>query len=239
MKRLPGFVVAIDGPAGSGKSTTARLVAAKLGFRHLDTGAMYRAVALKVVETGTSLRDRAALARVLRRTTVRVEWPQGRLSRPDDVCGRVLLDGHEVTQAIRRPEVSALVSDVAALPMVRRKMVREQRRAARGQRIVCEGRDIGSVVFPRAQLKVYLDCDIAERAKRREKELRELGARQAWRSVRQGLVRRDRIDSTRRMSPLKMARDALLVDTTDLTIEEQVGVVCDLALRRGAPVHNE
>lgn len=235
MKRSSGFIVAIDGPAGSGKTTTARLAAAKLGFRHLDTGAMYRAVTLKLIETETNPRKRAALARMLSRTAVRIEWQQGRRAGPSAGSGRVLLDGRDVTQAIRRPEVSALVSEVAAIPVVRRKMVREQRRAARGQDIVCEGRDIGSVVFPDAQLKVYLDCDLEERARRREKELSELGTRQARRSVRQGLARRDRIDSTRRMSPLKMADDAVLIDTTDLTIEEQVGVVCDLARRRGAP----
>lgn len=230
MSRSPGFIVAIDGPAGSGKSTTARLAAARLGFRHLDTGAMYRAVTLKVIETDTDSHSRRALSRMLAETKVRVEWRKSEAG-----TGRVLLDGRDVSKAIRAPEVSRWASVVSAVPLVRRMMVREQRRAVKGQNVVCEGRDIGSVVFPYAQLKVYLDCDIAVRARRREKELQELGTRQSYRSVRCGLVRRDRIDSTRRMSPLKRVNDAVLIDTTDLTIEEQVGIVCDLAWRRGAP----
>jgi len=147
---------------------------------------------------------------------------------------RVWLDGRDVSEAIRTPRVSGLVSQVSAIPVVRRRMVKEQRRAAQGQNVVCEGRDIGSVVFPGAGLKLYLDCDLKERAKRRELELKEQGTRQARRQVRANLARRDRVDSSRRMSPLKRVKDAVVIDTTDLTIAEQVGIVCDLARRRGA-----
>ncbi len=259
MRRIRGFVLAIDGPAGSGKSTTARLCAERLGLRHLDTGAMYRAVTLKVLGTkgsrdqGIKWLDRAqteaeihhkdtktqrgptrneeraqaggaidqrALARLLRRTSVSVIWSRRGM--------RVLLDGRDVSEEIRSPDVSGFVSEVSAIPMVRRKMVAEQRRVAAGQAIVCEGRDIGSVVFPYADLKIFLECDTEERARRRQLELSGQGARASRRAVRDNLVKRDRIDSGREVSPLRRMPDAVLLDTTHLTIEEQVDIVCDL-----------
>ncbi len=224
--RQRGFVLAIDGPAGSGKSTTARLCARELGFHHLDTGAMYRAVTLAVLEAGVRPSDRHGLRRVLAALRLAVEWDRGRL--------RVRLGSRDVTRAIRAPRVSDLVSEVSAIPAVRRVMVAEQRRAARGRDLVCEGRDIGSVVFPDADLKVYLDCDLSARASRRELELRTGGLRVGRPAVRRNLSRRDRFDSSRRMSPLRRVPDAVLVDTTMLTIEEQVAVVCFLARRRKA-----
>ncbi len=226
MSRAAGFVVAIDGPAGSGKSTTARLVARRLGFAHLDTGAMYRAVTLKIINTGTPLSRPAALKRLLESTRVDIEWREGEM--------RVVLDGEDVSAAIRSPRVSELVSEVSAVPAVRRRLVAEQRRAAAGRDVVCEGRDIGSVVFPDAGLKIYLDCDVAARARRRQKELAGAGQRAGAAAVRANLLKRDRIDSGRKMSPLRRVADAVLVDTTDLSIEEQVAVVCDLARRRMA-----
>ena len=224
MKRLRGFVLAIDGPAGSGKSTTARLCAERLGFRHLDTGAMYRAVTLKVLRTHTDIADAHGLAQMLRTTRVGVEW------RPAGM--RVRLDGKDVSEEIRSPDVSGLVSEVSAIPAVRRKMVAEQRRVAEGQAVVCEGRDIGSVVFPDADLKIFIECDAAERARRRQLELAEQGVRTGQKAVLANLVKRDRIDSAREVSPLQRVPDAVLIDTTHLTIEEQVAVVCDLARRR-------
>jgi cytidylate kinase len=239
VKHSRGFILAIDGPAGSGKSTTARLCAERLGFRHLDTGAMYRAVTMKVLgmegwrDRGIKWTDRAqaggavderALARLLRRTSVSVIWSRRGM--------RILLDGKDVSEAIRSTEVTGFVSEVSAIPMVRRKMVAEQRRVAAGQAIVCEGRDIGSVVFPDADLKVFLECDTEERARRRQLELRGQGARASRRAVRDNLVKRDRIDSGREVSPLRRMPDAILIDTSHLTIDEQVSVVCDLARRR-------
>ena len=224
MKRPGGFVLAIDGPAGSGKSTTARLCAERLGFRHLDTGAMYRAVTLKVLRTGTDITDGHGLARMLRTTRIGVEWNRTGM--------RVLLDGRDVSEAIREPEVSGFVSEVSAIPAVRHKLVAEQRRVAAGQAVVCEGRDIGSVVFPNADLKIFLECDSAERARRRRLELAQKGTNISRKTVLANLVKRDRIDSGREVSPLRRTPDAILVDTSYLTIEEQVTVVCDLARRK-------
>lgn len=232
------FVIAIDGPAGSGKSSTARLVAARLGFRHLDTGAMYRAVALKCLETGTDPDDAPALKRLLARTRVDIEWTPDGKQAPDRTGAaktagyRVLLDGRDVSREIREPRVSGMVSRVAAVPAVRRALVPVQRRVARGQDVVCEGRDIGSVVFPDAGLKVFLDCDIRARTARRVRELVESGTRIGTAAVRRNLAQRDRVDSGRAMSPLVRTPDAVLVDTSDLTVDEQVAIVCDLALRR-------
>jgi cytidylate kinase len=254
MKRSRGFVLAIDGPAGSGKSTTARLCAERLGFRHLDTGAMYRAVTLKVIRTGTDIVrganevrnqkpefrrqnagltkrtraegsiDQSALTRLLRRTSVSITWDRRGM--------RTFLDGKDVSNEIRTPEVSGFVSEVSAIPAVRRKMVAEQRRVAARQAVVCEGRDIGSVVFPDADLKIFLECDARERARRRRLELAENGTHVSPKSVLANLVKRDRIDSGREVSPLRRMPDAVLVDTSDLTVEEQVGIISDMARRR-------
>jgi cytidylate kinase len=224
MKRSRGFVLAIDGPAGSGKSTTAKLCAERLGYCHLDTGAMYRAVTLKALRTRTDMGDQEAAARLLKATTVGVRWCRGEM--------RVVLDGRDVSDDVRSPDVSAFVSEVSAIPEVRRKMVAEQRRVAHERNVVCEGRDIGSVVFPDADLKIYLECRTDERARRRRLELAGKGTRVSHDSVQQNLTKRDRIDSHRRTSPLLRMPDAILVDTSDLTIEEQVAVVCDLARRR-------
>ncbi len=226
MTRAAGFVVAIDGPAGSGKSTTAKLCARRLGFFHLDTGAMYRAVTLKVLDTNTAIDQPVALGRLLASTRIDLDWRGGRM--------RVKLDGRDVSAAIRAPRVSDFVSEVSALPAVRRRLVAEQRRAAAGRNVVCEGRDIGSVVFTDAGLKIYLDCDVNARAVRRLKELAGRRQKASAAAVRANLAKRDRIDSGRRMSPLKRVPDAVLVDTTNLTIEEQVAIVCDLARRRMA-----
>jgi len=168
-----------------------------------------------------------SLGRLLRSTAIEFEWHQGKVS--------VKLDGRDVTGEIRRPEVSALVSEVSAIPAVRRKMVAEQRRIAEKVGIhglVCEGRDIGSVVFPDADLKVFLDCGIRERGRRRLEELRVSGVGATGGSVLANLAKRDRIDSSRRVSPLVRTTDAVLVDTTDLSVEEQVGVICALVRRR-------
>jgi cytidylate kinase len=197
----PHPVIAIDGPAGSGKSTVSRALAARLGIDRLDTGAMYRAVAWAVLDRGIPPADREAVAEVARTAHIAV----GEL---------VTVDGTDVTEAIRGPEVSAAVSAVAANPEVRTVMVRHQRTwaAERGGGVI-EGRDIGSVVFPRADLKIYLTASAAERARRRPEE----GADALW--------RRDRIDSTRPVSPLGVADGARVIDTTDRPVDEIVDEV--------------
>jgi cytidylate kinase len=198
-------VVAIDGPAGAGKSTVARGVAARLGFTYLDSGAMYRSVALAALERGT---EPAEIADALR-----IEMDRG-----------IRVDGRDVTEAIRRPEVSEAASRAAADPRVRRAMVAEQRRLLASGDWVAEGRDIGTVVAPGAELKVFLIADPAERARRRASEL---GVDPAQVLAEQSV--RDERDSAREHSPLKPADDAVVIDTTDLTMEQVVDRVVGLA----------
>lgn len=207
-------IVAIDGPAASGKSTTARLVAERLGYRWVDTGAMYRALALKVVREKIKPWEEGKLREMLGRTEVRLEEGDGGL--------RVLLDGEDVTELVRSPEVTRAVSWVCALPFVREAMVQLQRRMAAGGGVVMEGRDIGTVVVPDAEVKVFLDADVRERARRRWRELREKGMDVSLEDVERELEERDRKDSAREHSPLRRAPDAILVDTTNLSVEEQV-----------------
>jgi cytidylate kinase len=194
-------VIAIDGPAGSGKSTVSRALAARLGVDRLDTGAMYRAVTWAVLDRGVDPGDHAAVAGVARSVEI-------------TVGERVLADGTDVTDVIRGPAVSAAVSAVAANPEVREVMVKKQREWAdeHGGGVI-EGRDIGSVVFPRADLKVYLTASVAERARRRPEE----GA--------DAVARRDRFDSTRPVSPLGVADGARVIDTTDRPVEDIVDEV--------------
>jgi cytidylate kinase len=168
------------------------------------------------------------MARLLARTVVSLSWQRRGCA--------VVLDGRDVSETIREPSVSARVSEVSALPAVRRALVPVQRRVARGSNVVCEGRDIGSVVFPDAGLKVYLDCDVRERAARRQRELQERRLAASSRAVVGNLRKRDRIDSTRNMSPLRRVDDAVLIDTTHLSIGDQVAVVCELARERLRPL---
>jgi len=211
------FIVAIDGTAGSGKSTTARLAARQLGFLHLDTGAMYRAVTLKVIRQKLDPSDTARLSEVIAQTVIDLKPEQG--------ANRVVMDEEDVTEAIRTPEVDRMVSPVSVVPAVREHLVAQQRRIARGREVVCEGRDIGSVVFPRADLKFYMDCDLNARARRRHVELQDQGVSLAGKSIADNLSQRDYIDSTRAHSPLTRVPDAILLDTTNLTIAEEVAVV--------------
>lgn len=203
------FIVAIDGTAASGKSTTARLAAKKLGFLWMDTGAMYRAITLKIIEKGRKPKDLGVkeLKRLLNNTKIELN------------SGKVLLDGKDVTQEIRSQRVERYVSEISDIPEVREAMVRQQRELSKGKRIICEGRDIGTVVFPHAELKIFMDADIRERAKRRR---RELGNILPLLEVERKLKRRDEYDSKRTHSPLKKTDDAILLDTTSLSIKEEV-----------------
>lgn len=200
-------VIAIDGPAGSGKSTVARIVAQRLGLDYLDTGAMYRSVAFAALHRGVDLTDADATARLAEKLEI-------------EVAERVLVDGVDATAAVRSPEVTKAVSVVAANPEVRKELVRRQREwaEARGGGVV-EGRDIGSVVFPQADLKVYLTANDLERAKRRAAEV---GRPDDADAVAADIARRDRIDSTRAASPLAVAEDAVVIDTSGRPVDEIV-----------------
>jgi CMP/dCMP kinase len=211
------IVIAIDGPAASGKSTTARLVAERLGYMHIDTGAMYRAVTLKVLRSGIPLDDESGIARLMESTHVELRGENGEI--------RVLLDGEEVTEKIRTPEVTRAVSAVSSLRDVRRAMVREQRSMGREGGIVLDGRDIGTVVFPDAECKFFMVAGIEERARRRRDELVAAGVRADLDQMRREIEERDRLDSTRTESPLRKADDAVPIDTSDLSIEQQVAIV--------------
>lgn len=220
---LAELVIAIDGPSGSGKSTTARELSRRFGLRHIDTGAMYRAVTLAAMERSVSLDDATALGDLANAIDLTLQ------SGPPGVS--VTLDGRDVTDDIRTPEVTAAVSQVSAHPEVRRALVRRQRRMAAAGGVVLEGRDIGSVVLPSADVKVYLDASTRVRAKRRLKDLEALGVKKTVEEVEADLVRRDEYDSGRETSPLIRAIGAWRVDTSELTIDRQVDVIASYAER--------
>lgn len=219
------MIIAIDGPAASGKSTTAQLVAERLGYAYLDTGAMYRALTLKALRQGVDGEDEDRLCQLASSLQLSFSLKDGRL--------KVLMDGEEVSQKIRSPQVSRMVSLVSRHPQVRRIMVERQRRFGEKGGVVVEGRDIGTVVFPQADLKVYLDATPEERAKRRMEELRMRGINSTLDEQLAAIAGRDRLDSQREDSPLRKAEDAVLLDTTHLSIEEEVRAVLDLVKRRG------
>jgi cytidylate kinase len=211
------LTIAIDGPAASGKSTTARLVARRLGYLHIDTGAMYRAMTLQVLRRSVDPSDAAAVGRVAAETRVTLV--------PADPSAHVLLNGEDVSEAIRRPDVTAAVSAVSRVPAVREVLVREQRALGREGGVVMDGRDIGTVVFPDADMKVFMVAGIEERALRRQRELRAAGIEVPLATLVHEIEARDRQDAGRDVSPLRRAPDAVDVDTSVLSIDEQVAFV--------------
>jgi cytidylate kinase len=214
------FVVTIDGPSAAGKSTTARAVAERLGFVYLDTGAFYRALALKALRDGVRAEDAEALGRMARATTIDFSGVPS--------AAHVFLDGEDVSGQIRTPDVSEMSSRVAAVPEVRRQMVTWQRALRAKGPLVGEGRDLGTVVFPDADVKIYLDADLETRAQRRCRELHSRGIAVTLEAVRDDLARRDDRDRTRADSPLKPAEGARVVDSSGMDLEEQVKAVLDL-----------
>lgn len=212
-------VIAIDGPAGAGKSTTARLVAERLNFTYLDTGAMYRALTLKILTLGIDITNNDQLIGLLSDTRIELQQRGGRLN--------VLLDGKDVTRQIRSEAVSQTVARVAALKPVRDWMLKLQREAGAAGKIVAEGRDIGTVVFPDARLKIFLTASLEQRARRRQKEFSRHREPLDLAQVAQALQQRDQQDSTRANGPLRQAEDAIVLDTSNLTIEQQVDFVLD------------
>ena len=217
MKRL---IIAIDGPSGAGKGTIARTVAESLKYRHIDTGAMYRAVGWKAQHDQIPLDDEEALAALAGRARIAVEG------------GRVSIDDDDITRAIRTSDIDKVASAVARLPRVRAVLVARQREMGEQGGVVMEGRDIGTVVFPRADVKVYLDASADERARRRASDPAHSGGPAAVSDVATLLVERDRLDSTRATSPLYAAPDAVFIDTTGRSVEDVVNEVMRMAEER-------
>lgn len=224
---LQSLVIAIDGPAGSGKSTTARLVAERLGYRYIDTGAMYRAITLKAIEEGVAFDDDERLGHLA--AAAEIEFKDG----PNSTV-QVYLDGADVTDPIRSPEVTRGVSPVSAHRSVRKALVFNQRRLADAGGVALDGRDIGSVVLPHADVKVYVQASLDIRAERRLAEMKAKGISATLDQVKKDIERRDHFDSNREQSPLKIPLGASVLDTTDLTIDGQVQQVITLAEEKAA-----
>ena len=210
--------IAIDGPSGAGKSTIAKLLAAKLGILYLDTGAMYRAVGLKALNTGVDIADAAAVEKMLVDTKIDVKQEEG--------VQHVYLDGKDVSVDIRENRVSKAASDISAVPCVRYKMVELQREIAAKCDTVLDGRDIGTFVLPNAEHKIFLTASAEERAKRRYAELKAKGSDLTFEQIKEDILKRDYNDSHRALAPLKKADDATEVDTTSMTIEEVTEKLC-------------
>lgn len=216
MKKL---VVAIDGPAGAGKSTIAKLAAEELGYAYIDTGAMYRSVAWKFLQTGAEF-DKEFISKLSQEMVIEFK--------PEAKVNRVFVDGTEVTTAIRSAEVTANVSRVAAIGAVREAMVDQQRRMGEAGGVLMDGRDIGTVVFPNAEVKIFLTATVEERAMRRYKELVAKGEQVDLAQLQKDIAERDRQDMEREISPLRQAEDALYLDTSEMTIDEVTAFILNL-----------
>jgi cytidylate kinase len=221
-----GFIIAVDGPSGAGKSSSSRLLAERLGYRYVDTGALYRVVGLLAVERRVSPEDALALATLCDSLALRfVPGPEG---------VRLLLDERDLTADIRRPEVSQMASKVSAQPIVRQRLLALQRELGKGGGVVVEGRDIGTIVFPDADVKFYLDASPEERGRRRLAELPHQAAPASLAGTIQEMAERDQRDSSREHAPLRRATDAVVVDTTSRTLAEVVEMMlrCVQAARK-------
>lgn len=214
MKKI---VIAIDGYSACGKSSTAKQVANQLGYTFIDSGAMYRAVTLFFLDTGVSLEDDQEVSRALQLCSISFDGPN------------ILLNGKQVNEEIRLVSVNEHVSQVSAISEVRRKMVRQQQQIGEKKAVVMDGRDIGTVVFPEAELKVFMTAEIGVRAERRQRELESKGLNGSLGSIEKNLLDRDRIDSSRADSPLEKSDDAIEIDTTHLTLDGQIEQIVDMA----------
>jgi cytidylate kinase len=217
MKQL---IIAIDGPAASGKSTTARLLAQHLGYIYIDTGAMYRAVTLVILRKRIAIDDQATITKIAQKLDIQLKMRKKKL--------QTFLDDEDVSEAIRTPEIDEVISLISSYKQLREIMVEKQRQIAQAGGIVMDGRDIGTVVLPNAQIKIFMNADLDSRAKRRYEELHEKGIVSSLKQIKNEIEQRDHLDSTRETSPLMPATDAHIIDTTNLTIDEQVNAVLDI-----------
>lgn len=211
------MIVAIDGPAGSGKGTVTKLIAKRMGLINLDTGATYRCVALETIRRGLTLEDKEKIVDLVDDLDIEFEYEEDNI--------KVFLNGEEVTSVIRSMEVTKIVSQVSSIVPVRLKMVELQRRMAKGKNVIMEGRDIGTYVFPNAEVKIYLDANVEERAKRRFKENQEKGIESSYEEILENIKIRDENDKNKEIGSLKIADDAIIVDSSKLTIDEMTNRV--------------
>lgn len=222
---MKNIQIAIDGPSGAGKSTMAKMIAKELGILYLDTGAMYRAVALKAIRSGIDTKDSSALAEMVKGIDLQIVYEDG--------IQKVILDGTDVTEDIRTPAVTVGSSDVAVNSAVREKMVELQREIAEKSSVIMDGRDIGTHVLPNADVKIFLTASIEDRTKRRYEELKEKGTlKQTFEELKKEMEYRDKNDSSRTHSPLKKADDAILLDTTGFSVEESAKTILDIIKSR-------
>ena len=215
-----GFVVAIDGPAGSGKGTVTKIVAEKRNLISIDTGAMYRCVTLDCINKGINYDNIPEIQKVLDKIKIELK--------KEDGIQKVYLNGKDVSKEIRESRINNLVSEFAAIKEVREKITPMQRDMGKTQDIIMEGRDIGTVVFPNADVKIFLDCDVNERAKRRFLQNQKEGIESTYEEILENIIKREKINSTREIAPFKKAEDAILIDSSNLTIEEVVEKIIQL-----------
>ncbi|MGL4358509.1 (d)CMP kinase [Cetobacterium sp.] len=213
---MKNYIIALDGPAGSGKSTIAKVIAKNFGLTYLDTGAMYRMVALYILENNIDFHTQSDVEKILDNIKV------------DIIGDKFILNNEDVSLKIRTPEVTKIVSPVSAIKAVRTKLVDLQREISHGKKVILDGRDIGTVVFPNADLKVFLIASAEERAKRRVRDYASRGINEDFETVLKDILERDHTDSTRKESPLKKADDAVEVDTSFMNIEESVAAIANL-----------
>ena len=218
------ITIAIDGHSSCGKSTLAKDLASRLSYVYIDSGAMYRAVSLYVLENSIDIQDNMALESALDEITIKIQYPEGQF--------KIFLNDNDVTERIKQMDVSSIVSEVAAVSMVRRKLVSIQQKLGKDKAVVMDGRDIGSIVFPKAELKLFVTANTDVRSERRYLELSSKGLQPSMDEVRQNLQHRDRIDSTREDSPLIQTDDAILIDNSLMTKEEQLLLALKLAEER-------
>ena len=211
------MIVAVDGPAGSGKGTVTKKIEEELGFLNLDTGATYRCVALQVLKENAKLEDEEKIIKIANEIDIKIDNTGSK-----DI---ILLNGENVSKEIRTKEVTSIVSQISSIIPVREKMVEIQRKLATGKNVIVEGRDIGTVVFPHADVKVFLDCSVEERAKRRYKQDLEKGIQTTYEEVLESIKERHKLETEREIAPLVQAPDAVYIDSTNMTIEEETNAV--------------